>query len=635
MAPGIKFCMSSILRRPESKKTIISPDASMLRKLVRHGSCHPVLRGILDTLLLYLIQDLKLFATNGMMEKSGSVTVAERNTRYSDAANETPETRRQLHAGWTLFPPGESKRSRGPNPVNVWGLGHGAGKRSGDSTPRRLTRFQLLQSKFTRSTPKPATSHQRNVGTLSSSRGTRGDANPGQDRGGERDASERNLATRELNKPGSVKETVAKFAAAEQKEQGLSTRKEHPSKARLPGRRMLLSSLMERFESVACVRKESNFKCTRGRETTFLEGCKKLLPDQTVHTPNQRVPAISKSTGQQLRGKHVGHAQKQILHVSQKDSNHLKQGQTEEEPLNQNTGGDCSFRQMKGEDAKGRRLGRRDETHYIVNRLKSGDVQLLCLASATEWLPPEPDGLPPQPSWHAATVVTCPPVPASLQQRLREITADASENSTHVKTDGRCRAPRHADTPSAAPEPCGVAGEGPVKPQIEQIFEDRGDESPLEEVCTDSRLPRYAIPRVYRCGHDPSDSACQPAHRQEALNPSLSAPIPVLVTVENVQGFDLHPANETRPRTISEGRREKTDKEAREETAATQVGSRDAGSKAGFEGSQSSGVTLPDIQPSTEKPTQRPKYTTINYGDPAVRQTYKPKTIRFTDTFTF
>lgn len=38
--------------------------------------------------------------------------------------------------------------------------------------------------------------------------------------------------------------------------------------------------------------------------------------------------------------------------------------------------------------------------------------------------------------------------------------------------------------------------------------------------------------------------------------------------------------------------------------------------------------------PMTSK-TQRAKYTSINYGDPAVKQKYKPKVIRFTDTFTF
>lgn len=93
MGTGIKFCMSSILHRPDSLKTSISPDASRLRKLVRDRNCRPVLRGILESLLHYLTQDLpKRTTRNRNPEKPGSDAVVERNTRNTDWPDQRIET---------------------------------------------------------------------------------------------------------------------------------------------------------------------------------------------------------------------------------------------------------------------------------------------------------------------------------------------------------------------------------------------------------------------------------------------------------------------------------------------------------------------------------------------------------------
>ncbi|XP_028999588.1 inactive ADP-ribosyltransferase arh2 isoform X2 [Betta splendens] len=680
--------------KPESKKTIISPDASMLRKLVRHRSCHPALRGILETLLHYLTQDLKLYSKNGTMEKSGSVIVTERNTTYMDGANGTTETlikQRQLQTSGTLCQ--LPKESQGVNPGNAC---HQKDKRSGDLIPRCLTRFQLLQSKFTRSTPRPPISHQRTVGTLCS-RVMTGDINPSHD--GERD-TKRDRAKRELKKTGNVKDIVAKFAMAEQKEQEMNAQKKHPTGPPLVGRRMLLSSLMERFESVASVCEDSKFKhrhekslggISVKKKTTVYEGSKHEPAEKCVHKQNKHMPIISKPIGQLQRS----NTQKQIVHISQKDSSIRKEEQIEELPLNQNIDSDCSLKQIRVEEVKGWRLGKCDEiqaavdeTSCITNRLKHGHMQLLCLTSLclTEWSLAVPHRLCPQREaavgWHMAAIMTCPPVwcsglDASLKQRLKEIRPAASENMMIMKRDGPHRASQQSHTTSATAEPSTVASDGAVKPQIQQMFEDGGqnmshsvndEPDPLKEVITGKRLPKYAIPRVYRCdyeqGADPSDSTYQPTHHQETVNPlvaiepsqaesSLSEFTPLLVITEHVQGFELHPPNESSLRAICEETKEEakvqvqeTDKEDRGENGETQVDVnganaqqsfrlKDTGCNDGIEDSQTLYGTSHEIQPDTEKPKQRPKYTTINYADPSVKQTYKPKTIRFTDTFTF
>lgn len=742
MATGIKFCMSSILRRPDSQKTSISPDASMLRKLVRHRNCRPALRGVLESLLHYLTQDLSMLSTrNGSMEKPGSVTVAERNTRNKYCANERSETsmkQKQLQTSCTLFQhPEECKMSqekiveahskipeKGQSDPQKDRLPSkcGGDKKAGDLIPRCLTRFQLLQSKFTRSTPKPPVSHQREVGTLSFCRGMAGTVNHSQD--SERDMPKRGRAKREqgLKKVGNVKDMVAKFAMAEQKEQGLNMLKKQPTKPRLIVRGLLLSSLMGKFETMATVCKGSDLKCSHEKSSGGVkvtinikkkvdchERGKQQVVDQTGHKQNQHMPMKSKSIGQRLKGNQGNQIingreqrQEQIVDIltkgnsNHKDTNNLKagqKGQMDDQPLDQKGDTDCSLKQIKGENVKGRQLGKCDEiqttvgeNYCITNRLKYGRLELLCLTSVTELSFPEPYRLFSQVeaplSWHMATIMTCSPVwhtcaDSSPKQCLQEIKPETSENILNVMKDSPHGAPQHSHTLSAADEPSTTVNEGTVKLKIEEIFGDRGhdpignsaneDPNPLEAVTIQRRLPKYAIPRVYRFdyqqGADHSDSTCQSTLHPETITPSvaiapsqsdssMSVLSPALFTMENVQDFDPYPPNNITLHTIIKGKTadakaQEKDKEAREEKEVAQVDIKntnmqqsirlfeDTTSKAELEDRKTSGVTLPEIQPEREKPKQRPKYTTINYGDPSVKQTYKPKTIRFTDTFTF
>jgi len=177
--------MSSILHRPDSRKTSICPDASMLRKLVRDRNCRPVLRGILESLLHYLTQDLPRWTTsNGDPEGPGSDIVVERNTYWPDQRVE------HLQASCTVVHLPEERK---PTMGKIAEVAHiipekdpqkdryGGEQKAGGLIQRRLTTFQLLQSKFIRSTPKPPITHQREVGPLASSRGVAGTVNHCQD----------------------------------------------------------------------------------------------------------------------------------------------------------------------------------------------------------------------------------------------------------------------------------------------------------------------------------------------------------------------------------------------------------------------------------------------------------------------
>eukprot|EP00064_Thunnus_orientalis_P013671 superscaffoldBa00002263_g13711 len=258
---GIKFCISSILHRPDSQKASISPDASLLRKLVRDRNCRPVLRGILESLLHYLTKDLPNLTTrNRDPEKQVLGIVAERNIRNRNwpaqrAESSRKQTQLQTNGNGTMTKgnAGEIRskipeKCRSDQQKQILPSGCGEDQRAGDLISRRLTSFKLLQSKFTRSTPKPPITHQREVGTLSSSRGVAGNVNHCQD--SEPDMRKRGQARREhvMKRGNNVKDIVAKFAIAEQKERGENML---PVKPRLTGKGILLSSLMEKFETMA------------------------------------------------------------------------------------------------------------------------------------------------------------------------------------------------------------------------------------------------------------------------------------------------------------------------------------------------------------------------------------------------
>ncbi|KAI3377547.1 hypothetical protein L3Q82_008705, partial [Scortum barcoo] len=254
--------------KPDSRKTSISPDACMLRKLVRDRNCRPVLRGILETLLHYLTQDLPNKSTrNRNPEKTWSDIAVERKTDWPDKRLQASVKQTQLQTSCTTVQfPEEHKKTNGKTPETSFKIPgkcrpdppkdslpgrFEADQRAGELISRRLTTFHLLQSKFTRSTPKPPITHQRHVGTLSCSRGVAGNVNCCKD--SDHDMHKKEQTKREigLKRGGSVKDIVAKFAIAEQKEKGENMLKKQPIKTKLIGRGILLSSLMEKFETMA------------------------------------------------------------------------------------------------------------------------------------------------------------------------------------------------------------------------------------------------------------------------------------------------------------------------------------------------------------------------------------------------
>ncbi|XP_056268050.1 inactive ADP-ribosyltransferase arh2 isoform X2 [Pseudoliparis swirei] len=363
--------------KPDSRKTSICPDASMLRKLVRDRNCRPVLRGILESLLHYLTQDLPRWTTsNRDPEGPGSDIVVERNTYWPDQRVE------HLQASCTVVHLPEERK---PTMGKIAEVAHiipekdpqkdryGGEQKAGGLIQRRLTTFQLLQSKFIRSTPKPPITHQREVGPLASSRGVAGTVNHCQDSEHEIHKKERTRRDHGLKMGGRVKDIVAKFAVAEQKEKGENTAKRQPIKPMTAGRGILLSSLMERFESMATVQTRRDFKCSpekpsaRVRVTSSVrqrvpchESKLRQTPDHTVDKRNQRKQMKCKSVGRPLKENQTTNVQEPKRQAEEAvltsvNSNlevkhHLKTellGQTGREHSDQKSEAHCSLNHIK------------------------------------------------------------------------------------------------------------------------------------------------------------------------------------------------------------------------------------------------------------------------------------------------
>lgn len=364
-------------------KTRIHPDACKMRKLIRDPNCRPVLRGILESLLKYLTEDL-----------------GKRTPRNAEG----PDLRRDTYMK-TKTSEGKFQKSGGAK----------------DQKCRRLTSFQLLQSKFLKSSPKPFTSHQREVGTLSSGRGA-----PRHDEDTKRDQTKRPQGPKRRS---SVKEIVAKFAVAERKEQQLQTQKKQP---KLAGRGILLSSLVETFENVATVRKKSDFKFSHGkiyggvpsavRETVArLEGEKQRASDATVKPLKQ-----TKTTG---RDPGLDRAENVFTKVNWTD-------ETDPREI-------CSSSNQASADFSKIQTAS-NEAESPEKTLKNGRQELLPSASVSEWSPPEPrrvllhEELPL--TWNIATIVTCSPVLSTCVDTFPEEHLQEASDSPNLdkRTDGPC-----------------------------------------------------------------------------------------------------------------------------------------------------------------------------------------------------
>ncbi|XP_067442327.1 inactive ADP-ribosyltransferase arh2 [Thunnus thynnus] len=649
--------------KPDSQKASISPDASLLRKLVRDRNCRPVLRGILESLLHYLTKDLPNLTTrNRDPEKQVLGIVAERNIRNRNwpvqrAESSRKQTQLQTNGNGTMTKgnAGEIRskipeKCRSDQQKQILPSGCGEDQRAGDLISRRLTTFKLLQSKFTRSTPKPPITHQREVGTLSSSRGVAGNVNHCQD--SEPDMRKRGQARREhvMKRGNNVKDIVAKFAIAEQKERGENML---PVKPRLTGKGILLSSLMEKFETMATVCKGNDFKCSNETPSGGVKvasnikqrvACQerehKQALVQTVHKQKQHGKMKSKCVRQQLKEKQTDEQeqiQKQRGNSNLEEKNNLKAEQMQQkgdQPSDQEVEGNCPLK-------------------CITDKLKYGHLEILGLTCVTEWSLPSPYKTSLQVeapvNWHVATILPCCAVwstcaDSSPKQYFKGPKPEISE-SPNLENIPKVQKPQHSYTESNTVGPSTTVN---VKPKVEGSSKNESDHKPMENgaveppdppraVTIQRRLPQYVIPRLYkfnsRQGADQNYSSPQSTLHPETMTP-LDIKVQTVCTTENED---------------AEGKlqqRQEQNGEGKEETLTTVI--RDTSVPQGFrlsevtattptfEDKMTPAVALPNqIQLQTENKKQRPKYTTINYGDPSVKQTYKPKIIRFTDTFTF
>lgn len=472
-ATGIKFCMSSILYRPDCWKTRILPDARALKKLVRNPKYPPVLRGILESLIQYLMQDLpKKTPEIRNRDKPGSAAQTITSTGFSHRENETPEeqtefegSNRQAHLSEVGKGVQAKTAEAGSNRSEKYWLDKQENKckvdqKAGGLISQRLTTFQLLQSKFLRSVPKPFVTQQREVGTLSSIRGVLGHNNHSQDREHDIHTRDRPKRVKGLKRQSSVKEIVAKFAMAEQKEQRLNTKKQ-PIKPMLIRRGVFLSSLMEKFETIATVHKGNDFKCLHKSASGFRfpAGSKETVAcleretqqeGQTVHKENPQTKL--KSANPKLKGNQDGKGQEEISNEEvafltngdspTKDKHHMQAKQMEKQASDQEL--NSSLHQMRGpvNDTDVHSLESADfsetqttvdETEFITKMVNFGCLELLLSTVVTEWSLPKPYRLSlqeePPLSMHVATITTCAPVwsTGSSQLHLKETKPEMCE----------------------------------------------------------------------------------------------------------------------------------------------------------------------------------------------------------------
>lgn len=577
----------------------------MFRKMVRGCTCHPVLRGILDSLLHYLTQDLPKRAVQDRNLKKPQV----------DGSAQRTENSHKLQ--------------------NSYG-----GTTSRELVPRHLTTFQLLQSKFMRSSSKAPLPHQREVGTLSSSRAAPSDLKTS--KGEDRETKRQTRRGQGQKRGSSVKDIIAKFATADHKEKGEITLKNQPSKPRLTGKGMVLSSLMERFETVATVCKGSAVAQVRlpsdvKKMVTCREAWQRRGEHKNAHKQNQprkmRINADlegrSSSSGQQQG---AGPSTRQIKsHPAKTHLKHLHQRPTDQCSIKNRKRPTCS-RADKNSVQHGE-IQSRSDTDNITAHLKYGRLMVLHLKSVTEASLPEPYKLVPQ-------------VEAQMKCHVGAITASSPVWSTCVAHSPEL----HPAQPPVQPPGVETENGSHFNPPSEETRGAAGDDLNLPESSTGQRSgPAYLIPRVNRFifPQDAKDHArpsqlpaadsennflnvAQPVYRgssdtgPEACLPSNTEKPIVQLTIKDTQKEDNHHGKEGKVKELTPLVTEDTNTQLSEETKA----------KAAPEG------TIPDVSSSeghreADYQKLRPKYKTINYGDPSVKETYKPKIIRFTDTFTF
>lgn len=594
MGTGINSACPLFLRRPDSQRASNIPDAGMLRKMVRERACRPVLRGVLDSLLHYLTQDLPKRAAQDRNLEKGQIGGSGQRTENSKKLQNS----------------------------------------CGDLVPRHLTTFQLLQAKFVRSGSKAPASHRREVGPL----GATGDLKTS--KGDDPEAKSQTRRGQGHKRGGSVKDIVAKFAVADHKEKGGKA-----LKIQLAGRGTALRSLMERFEAVAAVRKASAVARVR-----LPSDVKQMV----AHCERRQREGEAESVREENRPRKMGIQPDSEGHGSSRGQEQgrgpstpqirLKPKKPHLKPEDR-----CSIQSEKDPDCD-----KTEKNSVQLGEIQSGSEEanvtahlngddgdermVLHLKSVTETFLPEPYKLVPQveaqPKCCVGTTIASSPVWSTRADHAPE--------------------PHPAEPPETTAQPLGAAaGNGScLNPQGEEEDERgaEGDGLNLPESSMGQRSgPAYLIPRVSTLTfpHHVKDharstqlpaadsernflNAAQPAYWDSPDTGPVACPPantekPIVQKMKkDSQTGDEHHGKEEKTKEPTPEVTENPNTQLIEETTA-----QDAPKGAIPAGSSPEGHRPADDQ------KLRPKYKTINYGDPSITETYKPKIIRFTDTFTF
>lgn len=632
--------MSFTLHRPDCPKATKSPDDRMLKKLLRDRKCRPVLRGILESLLQYLTQVLPKWTTNDRsIGRPGPEAEVQSNTRPPVQRTALSKDQPRVEPAIVHSTPEDGQ----------------AGGRAGDCTPRRLTTFQLLQSKFKWSTPKPPITHPREVGKLNCSRG-------GADLKGSQcsEPSVRKSHSRREHgskKAATVKDIVAKFAVAEQKEQKESLAKKQPIRAaRLVARGTVLSTLMEKFEDMVTVRKGGGFKSSYGSISQGVKATNKEKHKVNDHKRQQQQkcdqPAGKLEAHEQVKGeseevgmkvsssaKREEHTPMHAEETSTKANTDRKENKVEikniehvtESDFNQKDDSKCLSLLVKPQSFEKGMKRWIPKPGIMKNTLNCEHQELFSLESVIDNMLPElcraPVQLEGQLEVHVGTITSCSPLWSKCVDSCPKLHSEKTSGGLCKDCDNGF--PSNTQTIRRA--------------QVEDI-------KPTKTKTIPRQLPKFLIPRVQRFGRQTDF-----LHRSESnfgdVNPSAAVRqlhADKSQTALNMGMVDQPPSDltETAFQTIQRDRTEFTpqDKERTAEEQQPIVStdiphssgfSEGTENKATYEDRNTSDATSPKMNPDTHIQRWRPKYTSITYGDPSVKQTYKPKTIRFTDTFTF
>lgn len=614
MAVRVKVCMSFIPYRTNCHKASNSPDAGMLKKLVRDRNCRPVLRGILEALLHYLTQVLPVRTAYNRPTEKPELEAAVQSV-MSQPGQRTVVPKQQTRLEEKLAFDHFSQKDKLP------------ARPDGDCTPRRLTTFQLLQSKFMRSIPKTPITHEREIGMLNCIRRMT-DLKHGQ---GSNSIALKSQSRKEhgLKKTSSVKDLIAKFALAEKKETSESVVRKQSGQPKLISKGTVLSSLMAKFEDMVTQCKGSELNCMHenrseevqvaNRMTTRVDNHKKKTQEREMQVKGKSTEVWLKGTvspkRHQERPKHVEHATTKI------QTNQEENGILAEKISTHQAKGERSLQPVRPQSSD-KAIQRWTPEIGLIENLNYEHGETIKSECVIENQPPEPcravTQLVGELDVHVGIILNCSPLWSKCVHPCPNINSAEASGGLLKDHNGCCKSSDFTVEKTVAEDKNCVKNETIQRP-----------------------LPKFLIPRVQRF-----------SAQGDSLHQSEIGNINPLNAVQQFDTDDLTAFNTTEKvkpsssniaSTASQTNTLQKEENTKEQQSivskytdipqSTRISDR-MENNATFEDRDTPNVS-PLMMNDDKNIQRRPKYTTINYGDSSVKQTYKSKTIRFTDTFTF